>query len=215
MAWHIATCYEGTENRCEERIVANYGFDTVVLTGVRTKCPRRTWPEMTIEDYAVIPGYVFIEFTHYNFAWDVFRAKTRVTGFLPGADGTLYTVSDSDIFELHRRQAAGEFSDWRSRAIQYFKTRIGSQVQLPKDHRFGGVHVTVKNIVGDNLHWHFELFGHETSGVIKLAKLWPKDDIAREHAATITLSEGLKLYLAKHPDQEEKSLNLPKPPIPV
>lgn len=211
--WHLATCYEGTELRCEDRIVEKYGFDTIVLSGMQTRCPRKTWPAMTIEEYIVLPGYVFIEFTHFNFAWEEFKARTKITGFISDGRDGFYVVPDSDIYELHKRQANGEFSDWRSKAIQYFASRIGSTIQLPNEHRFGGVSVTVEAIVGDNLHWKFTIMNHETKGVIKLCKIWPKEKQAQEYAAVLTLSEGLKLFMKPHPDKLQENLKLPGPPL--
>lgn len=206
--WLLGLCYEGSELRCEERINHEYGYDTVVPVGVHVTFPKKDWPRARLQDFIVFPGYVFIEFPRIVFDVPTFKARTRIQDFIHNSDGNYLEISSDVIYELNRRQASREFSNWRYQAVEYFKKAIGRTIRLPSDHRFPGARVVVENVVGDNVHWRFSLLGSVTQGTIKAAKLWPKD----RNAQTLALSSELTLYGAAPPDEAAPALRLPAPP---
>lgn len=207
MPWHLALCYEGSELACEERVKKHYGFDTFVLTGLRTKCSRRDWPQTTLDLYAVIDGYVFVDLRHRNFSWDIFFSQTRLNHFLMDQD-QLYEVPPEIMRELYKRQSSGEFTDWLTKAREYFTKYIGKKIKIPSG-RFEGSHAKVMGVVGDNLVWQLELFGTTIKGSTKLCKIWPKDEEAQEQAAILELHSGLQLYMKKADTPVEKGLEMP------
>lgn len=175
MTWFLATCYEGAELRCRDRLLKHYPhLQAYVPVGktVRKALGAKSPNDYRLVDFAGYDGYVFTELPS-NINWQEFFFQTRFTGFVR-KDLLPAEITSATLDNVKHDEACNAFSTKLAQALLYFESLIGTEITI-KNGMLTGRQAEILTISGTYVRVRVKMSGSSIEHSVPAKLLYGKD----------------------------------------